>query len=118
MSEWKDNEPMETPGDEWGHETPAHKKSEGGRMKCELWIDGKCHWEACSTIPCPERRDCRWGWLPYWTPSERAGLKAIGKLYRISKATVSPFHLIYQQAIRDVVRVYVSAVMRVKGGNP
>lgn len=35
--------------------------------------------------PCTKVVDCRHGWLPFWTPAERAGIRAMGEWYRFWK---------------------------------
>lgn len=40
-------------------------------MKCKEWKG-----QVCWNVYC--LRVCSYGWLPFWTPSERAGLKAMG----------------------------------------
>ena len=61
------------------------------------WYD-----ELCST--------CHHGWLPFWTPAERAGLKAIG---RVSLSCIDG-SFTHREPMQYAIRAYVAASRRAK----
>ena len=63
------------------------------------WYD-----ELCST--------CHHGWLPFWTPAERAGLKAMGRL-RIELSELAGWNDEEKAAGEAIVR-YVAASRKAK----
>jgi len=53
---------------------------------------------------CQGQNACYHGWLPFWTPAERVGLKAMGGLVKDD-----PFH-----EVVDAIRAYVKAAREIK----
>ena len=58
--------------------------------------------EPCST--------CHHGWLPFWTPAERAGINVMGRHYKYLRS-ISP---IRAASVRATIRAYVAASRRAK----
>jgi len=84
-------------------------------MKCSSYSgnDGRCYLDALCPNSTPD--DCRHGWIPFWTPSERAGLKAMGEEYLYTKS--QPWMGEERQdGIIDAIDAYVSASRKVKEG--
>jgi hypothetical protein len=88
-------------------------------MKCPEWEpdpteDGGCKWGCYDEIcPHPEAGcSSAEGWIPFWTPSERAGLKAMGKHWKYLKRISE----IRAASVRANIRAYVEASRRVKEG--
>ena len=65
---------------------------------------------------------CHRGWLPFWTPAERAGIKAMGKTLKDYgwEAVNSPLYVDgwsnMRFAVLDAIRACVKAARKVKEG--
>ncbi len=83
-------------------------------MKCPNYSplkDGSCLHDG--TCPCHPDANCSHGWIPFWTESERAGLKAMGKTLKfIVDHGIDPT----ETGIDFATCAYVSASRRVKEG--
>ena len=83
-------------------------------MKCANYSplnDGACLDEG--TSPCNPNPDCSHGWIPFWTPSERAGIKAIGREHKLNRDFGIKTDAM---ASRRIIRFYIEASSRVKEG--
>jgi len=81
-------------------------------MRCEDWGPRGC--EGGGAARCENYPDCHSGWLPFWTPAERAGLKAMGRL-RIELSELAGWNDEEKAAGEAIVR-YVAASRRAKEG--
>jgi len=79
-------------------------KCDGGKKWTRVidppgWYD-----EPCST--------CHHGWLPFWTPAERAGLKAMGEQYQNQEwHWLKPW---FDVGVLAAIRAYVAASRKAK----
>jgi len=83
-------------------------------MKCPEY-SSEVNNGSCSTprSECPERmRPCRRGWITFWTPAERAGLKAMGRRLLVAIHYKVPATVVLESAIKE----YVQAARKVKEG--
>ena len=89
-------------------------KSDQARYRKALGIPPPdCSWAIDGDCPLgDDQYACRHGWLPCWTPSERAGLKAMG--FEVGKE--SDDYQPEREAVIDAITAYVSASRRVKEG--
>lgn len=73
-------------------------------------VDWCVRWDGCPM--------CHHGWLPFWTPAERAGLKAMGHGWagiRQSVDTYGSHNMSYlREGIRDTIRAFVEAARAIK----
>jgi hypothetical protein len=77
-------------------------------MRCEDWGPRGC--EGGGRARCENYPDCHSGWLPFWTPAERAGINVMGRHYKYLRS-ISP---IRAASVRATIRAYVAASRRAK----
>jgi len=66
---------------------------------------------SCDFFSCMRRDDCYHGWLPFWTPAERAGLKAMGR----TRKSYEQIHNHNAMAIvAGAIGIWVSAARKAK----
>lgn len=99
-------------------------------MKCPAYKTPYCKSDG---QPCAKRVDCRHGWLPFWSESERAGLKAMGAYIMAARCyRADPLILAItkgkpltrageertpsMKATMDTIRAFVSAARAAKEG--
>jgi hypothetical protein len=87
-------------------------------MRCPDYGTPNCDGSLCSSFA-----ECRYGWIPYWTPAERAGLKQMGHDFLNAKYRMECNHnkkvkivrAIVCSAIRDSIQSFVAAARKAKG---
>ncbi len=84
--------------------------------KCRAYVDGHDGDSKClNSYICTERvqPDCRaHGWLPFWAPAERAGLKAMGRQVKSCLEMQEP---VLAMTTWEAIRTYVESARAVKG---
>lgn len=85
---------------------PNYDPDEYGCMS--PWVIGRC--------PHPEGR-CRLGWILFWTPAERAGLKALGEWYCLETGMRTDREkFAAEYFIRQSISTFVKAARAAKEG--
>ena len=69
-------------------------------MKCKFWDEDCIHLEPCEVAP-----------AKFWTPAERAGLKAMGTVFHVAQS-----HAAFEDVITAVwmIKEYIKASRKVK----
>jgi hypothetical protein len=66
--------------------------------------------------PLVSEKQCHGGWITFWTPAERAGLKAMGREYIFNMnlfALTGPYRSVKQTGAK-IIRTYVKAARGIK----
>jgi hypothetical protein len=94
-------------------------------MKCLLWVKHRCNIMSWDSPECQHPDgDCRGplggktGWIPFWTPAERAGLKAMGYgTYSIVprwQIGLTEQEITINDGQVEIIRAYVQAARKAK----